>query len=170
MSDIHHIGYVVEGDLRDALPGFIMALDTGPFFLIEHLRFDETTYRGAPAEYDHSSAFAATASGMLVEVSQVHSASPPELRDLLGRPGFGHVGWLADDLEDETARLRARGLEPFHTGRTGPADAVWFDARATLGHHVEVLRSAPPLLGFYESVRAAGAEWDGVTDPIRTRG
>lgn len=170
MSDIHHIGYVAQGNLREALPGFMKALDTGPFFLIDHLKFDETTYRGAPAEYDHSSAFAATASGLLVEVSQVHSASPPALQEALGRPGFGHVGWLADDLEEETARLRARGLEPFHTGRTGPAHAVWFDATATLGHHVEVLQSAPPLLGFYETVRTARAEWDGATDPIRVQG
>jgi catechol 2,3-dioxygenase-like lactoylglutathione lyase family enzyme len=170
MSNIHHIGYVVEGDLRAALPGYVEALDTGPFFLMDHLAFDETTYRGQPAEYDHSSAFAATPSGLLVEVSQVHSASPPALQEALGRPGFGHVAWLAEDLDAETARLEAKGIRPFHTGRTGPAHAVWFDATATLGHHIEVLRSAPPLLGFYDSLRAARAEWDGTTDPIRTAG
>jgi hypothetical protein len=170
MSDIHHIGYVVEGDLRDALPGFIQRLETGPFFLIEHLAFDETTYRGGPAQYDHSSAFAATAGGLLVEVSQVHSASPPELEALLGRPGFGHVGIVADDAAAEVARLESVGLEVFHTGKTGPAHAVWLDGRDTLGHHVEVLQAAPPLLGFYETIRAARAEWDGVTDSIRTRG
>lgn len=170
MSDIHHIGYVVEGDLRASLPGFMKRLETGPFFLIEHLAFDETTYRGGSAEYDHSSAFAATPSGLLVEVSQVHSASPPELEALLGRPGFGHVGIVADDLLAEVARLEQAGLTAFHTGKTGPAHAVWLDGRDTLGHHVEVLQAAPPLLGFYETIRAARAEWDGVTDPIRTRG
>jgi hypothetical protein len=106
----------------------------------------------------------------LIEVSQVHSASPPALQEALSGRGVGHVGWLASDLAAETERLRAAGLEPFHTGRTGPANAVWFDARATLGHHVEVLQEAPPLLGFYESVRAARAAWDGVTDPIRVQG
>jgi Glyoxalase/Bleomycin resistance protein/Dioxygenase superfamily len=170
MSAIHHIGYVVHGELRAALPGFMQRLETGPFFLIEHLKFDETTYRGGEAAYDHSSAFAATPSGMLVEVSQVHSASPPELEALLGRPGFGHVGIVADDLLAEVARLEEAGLTVFHTGKTGPAHAVWLDGRDTLGHHVEVLQSAPPLLGFYETIRTARAEWDGVTDPVRTRG
>jgi Glyoxalase/Bleomycin resistance protein/Dioxygenase superfamily len=168
MTEVHHLGYVVEGDLRAALPRMIATLQTGPFFLVEHMTFDEVTYMGAPATYDHSSAFAATASGLLMEVTQVHDAHPVALRDALGgHPGLGHVGWLADDLEAETERLAALGLTPFHTGKTGPASAVWFDGTATLGHHVEVLRSAPPLLSFYDSVRAAREGWDGTTDPIR---
>ncbi|HWI72024.1 MAG TPA: VOC family protein [Baekduia sp.] len=167
---VHHLGYVVD-DLRAAIPRAIVTLQTGPFFLIEHLAFDETTFRGGPAEYDHSSAFAACEGGLLVELTQVHSAAPPELEDMLGgRTGLGHVAWLADDLAAETARLTAAGIEPFHTGRTGPASAVWFDATASLGHHIEVLQSAPPLLSFYDSIRAARATWDGTTDPIRPVG
>jgi hypothetical protein len=166
---MHHVGYVV-GDLTTAIRQAIATLRTGPFFLIEHLTFDETTYRGAPAEYDHSSAFAAFGDA-LIELTQVHSASPPELEQALGgRRGIGHVGWLADDLAAETARLEHQGLRPFHAGRTGPASAVWFDGSDLLGHHVEVLQSAPPLLEFYASIRAAADGWDGVTDPIRTRG
>jgi catechol 2,3-dioxygenase-like lactoylglutathione lyase family enzyme len=166
MTAVHHLGYVVE-DLRAAIPRTIATLRTGPFFLIEHLQFDETTYLGAPASYDHSSAFAATEGGLLIELTQVHDAHPVALRDALGRPGLGHVAWLADDLDAETERLAAQGLAPFHTGKTGPASAVWLDGAATLGHHVEVLQSAPPLLAFYASVRAAREGWDGTTDPIR---
>ncbi|HEY6759817.1 MAG TPA: VOC family protein [Baekduia sp.] len=166
---MHHLGYVVE-DFETAIPRTIATLRTGPFFLIEHLAFDETTYRGEPASYDHSSAFAACGE-VLVELTVVHSAEPPALREALGgRRGLGHVAWLADDLEAETARLEALGLRPFHTGRTGPASAVWFDGSELLGHHVEVLQSAPPLLEFYASIRAAADGWDGVTDPIRTVG
>jgi catechol 2,3-dioxygenase-like lactoylglutathione lyase family enzyme len=168
MTGVHHLGYVVE-DLEAAIPRVIATLQTGPFFLIEHLRFDETTYLGAPAEYDHSSAFAARGD-TLIELTQVHDAQPPALRAALGgRLGLGHVAWLADDLDAETARLAATGLQPFHSGRTGPASAVWFDGTALLGHHVEVLQSAPPLLSFYAEVRAAAEDWDG-TDPIRRRG
>lgn len=47
---------------------------------------------------------------------------------------------------------------------------MWFDGSELLGHHVEVLQSAPPLLGFYASVRAAAEGWDRVTDPIRPMG
>jgi catechol 2,3-dioxygenase-like lactoylglutathione lyase family enzyme len=168
MSRIHHIGYVVE-DLQAAIPQAIATLGTGPFFLIEHMTFDETTYNGGPAEYDHSSGFAALPGGLLVELTQVHGAQPPELREALGdSTGVGHVGYVVDDQAAEVARLEAQGLRAFHTGRTGPASAVWLESD-WLGHHVEVLQSAPPLLEFYTSIRAAADGWDG-SEPIRRRG
>ncbi len=167
MTKIHHIGYVVE-DLETAIPRAIATLGTGPFFLIEHMTFDETTYRGAPASYDHSSGFAAVGE-LLVELTQVHGAEPPELREALGGTlGIGHVGYVVDDQAAEVARLEAQGLRPFHTGKTGPASAVWLESD-WLGHHVEVLQSAPPLLEFYASIRAAADGWDG-SEPIRRRG
>jgi catechol 2,3-dioxygenase-like lactoylglutathione lyase family enzyme len=168
MTQVHHIGYVVE-DLQAAIPQAIATLGTGPFFLIEHMTFDETTYRGGPAEYDHSSGFAALPGGLLVELTQVHGAEPPELRAALGGArGIGHVGYVVDDQAAEVARLEAQGLRTFHTGKTGPASAVWLES-GWLGHHVEVLQSAPPLIEFYNSIRAAADGWDG-SDPIRRRG
>jgi hypothetical protein len=56
-------------------------------------------------------------------------------------------------------------LEPFHTGRTGPASAVWFDGGA-LGHPVEVLQRRDEILGFYAQVAKAAAGWDG-SEPYR---
>ena len=47
----------------------------GPFFAMEHIVFDEVTYRGEPAVYDHSSAFGQWGP-MLVELTQVHDAQP----------------------------------------------------------------------------------------------
>ena len=58
-------------------------------------------------------------------------------------------------------------IEPFHTGRTGPASAVWFDGGDLFGHPIEVLAERPEeLLGFYSMVRAASEGWDG-QDPYR---
>jgi hypothetical protein len=159
MTKIHHIGYVVE-DLQAAIPQAIATLGTGPFFLIEHMRL---------AEYDHSSGFAALPGGLLVELTQVHGAEPPELRETLGGTrGIGHLGYVVDDQATEVARLEAQGLRAFHTGKTGPASAVWLESD-WLGHHVEVLQSAPPLIEFYNSIRAAADGWDG-SEPIRRRG
>jgi hypothetical protein len=76
------------------------------------------------------------------------------------------VAWLADDLDAERARLEALGLHAFHTGRTGPASAVWFDGGATFGHPVEVLQWRDEILGFYKMVRVAAEGWDG-TEPYR---
>lgn len=158
---IHHLGYVVE-DLRVGVERFAATFGAGPFFVMEHLEFDAVTYDGGPAIYDHSSGFAAWGP-ILVELTQVHDAQPQGLRDALAKPGsgVGHVAWLADDLEAETARLQSAGLRSFHTGRTGPAQAVWFDGGPQLGHPVEVLQRRPELERFYAIVRAAAEGWDG---------
>lgn len=162
---IHHVGYVVE-NLRAGVKRFAAAVGAGPFFAMEHIVFDEVTYQGKPAAYDHSSAFGQWGP-ILLELTEVHDARPAGLRQALARPGegIGHVAWLADSLEDEVQRLEACGLRSFHAGRTGPARAVWLDG-GPLGHSVEVLQRRPELLGFYGMVRDAARDWDG-SEPLR---
>lgn len=166
MPDIHHVGYVVE-DLRAGVERFAATFGAGPFFGMEHIEFETVTFRGEPAVYDHSSAFGRWGP-MIVELTQVHDARPAGLHEALVAPGggVGHVAWLAESLEQETARLGTLGIEPFHTGRTGPASAVWFDGGPLLGHPIEVLELRDELLGFYAMVRAAADGWDG-SDPLR---
>jgi len=163
---LHHVGYVVESLHRD-VARFAERFGAGPFFAMEHIAFDEVTYRGGPATYDHSSAFGRWGE-IIVELTEVHDARPAGLRDALVAPGggIGHVAWLAPSLEQETDRLRALGLEPFHTGRTGPASAVWFDGGRLVGHPIEVLQERDELRRFYAMVRSAAEDWDG-SDPLR---
>jgi len=78
----------------------------------------------------------------------------------------GHVAWLADSLEDESERLEALGLRPFHAGRTGPASAVWLDGGSLIGHPIEVLQRRDELLGFYALVQEAAHDWDR-SEPFR---
>jgi Glyoxalase/Bleomycin resistance protein/Dioxygenase superfamily len=162
----HHIGYVVN-DLRVGVEQFSATTGAGPFFAIEHLIFEEVTYRGGPAVYDHSSAFGQWGS-IMVELTQVHDAQPAGLRDALSSPGagIGHVGWLADSLEDEIARLQTNGLTVFHTGRIDPVSAVWLEGGDLFGHPIEVLQRRDELLGFYAMLRDASRDWDG-SEPYR---
>lgn len=163
---ITHVGYVV-GDIEDSVSWAAGTLGAGPFFLIAHLQFETCTFNGAPAHYDHSSAFGQWGELML-EMTVVHSSDPPELADLIGGapPRVGHVGWLADDLAADSAELEADGLPVFHTGSSGPVSARWHDGRERLGHHVEILGRAPELEGFYELIRSSSVDWDG-SDPLR---
>ena len=162
----HHIGYVV-GDLRAGVERFSATTGAGPFLVIEHLVFQEVTYRGEPAAYDHSSAFAQWGS-IMVELTQVHDAQPAGLRQAFTRPGggIGHVGWLADSLDDEVARLQAGGLTVFHTGQTGPVSAVWLDGGDLFGHPIEVLQRRNEVERFYAMVLEASRDWDG-SEPFR---
>ena len=166
MRPIHHVGYVVE-ELRRDVERFATTFGAGPFYAMEHLVFDEVTYEGGPALYDHSSAFGAWGE-ILVELTVVHDAQPAGLARALANPGsgIGHVAWLAPSLADETERLRGLGMHAFHTGTTGPASAVWFEGGPLLGHPVEVLQEREEILAFYAMVRAAADGWDG-RDPLR---
>jgi hypothetical protein len=155
LRPLHHIGYVVD-DLREGIARVEQVFGAGPFSVIEHLAFDEVSFEDEPAAYDHSSAFGVWGP-ILVELTEVHDARPPELLAAMGGPPrIGHVAWLADSLEDEVARLDELGVRPFHRGRSGPVSAVWFDAQGLLGHPIEVLERCDEIEGFYAAVREAG--------------
>jgi hypothetical protein len=163
----HHLGYVVD-DLSRAATRLAESVGAGPFLSIEHVQLTEVTYRGAPARYDHSTAFGQWGP-VIVEISQIHAADPPGLREFFGaarRPAIGHAAWLVDDLDAESARLERAGLPVAHTGRSGPVAANWHDGGRLLGHPVEVLRRCPEILGFYAAIAAAARDWDG-SRPLR---
>ena len=93
-----------------------------------------------------------------------------KMLDIDGTPdksGLGANAILGVSLAVAKAAADSAGLPLFHTGRSGPVRAHWFDARATLSHHVEVLQRSPELLAFYARIEAAAAGWDG-TDPRRS--
>jgi hypothetical protein len=161
-SPLHHLGYVISSDLPAAAERFAGRFGAGPFFAMEHIVFDEVTFLGRPAVYDHSSCFGRWGA-VIVELTVVHRAEPEGLAERLVGPGggVGHIAWLADSLTEETARLEQAGLTPFHAGRTGPASAVWFDGGPQLGHPIEVLERREELLRFYAMVSAATEAWDG---------
>jgi catechol 2,3-dioxygenase-like lactoylglutathione lyase family enzyme len=119
---IHHVGYVVP-DLPRAIEWWTRTLGAGPFVVLEHIPFDEVTYEGSPAVYDHSSAFGSYGA-ILVELTVVHVASPGLNERLVGH-GVGHVGMLTDDLD-----AYETDLPLFHTGAAAlPGDPGALRAR-----------------------------------------
>ncbi len=165
-NPITHIGYVVD-ELEPAVDWAISTLGAGPFFAIRNLRFETCTFEGGPATFDHSSAFGQWG-GIFIELTVVHSATPPGLAELIGGrpPKLGHVGMLSDDLDADSELLEAAGLPLFHTGSSGPVAAHWHDGTRQLGHNVEILIRSPQIEGFYATIRAAAQDWDG-SDPLR---
>jgi hypothetical protein len=164
---LHHVGYVVA-ELEPAARMFAETIGAGPFLHVGHVVLSEATYRGAPARYDHETAFA-QCGPIIIEISQIHSADPPGLADFLcpgPPPAVGHVAWLVDDLEAESAALQRQGLALVHSGSSGPVTARWHDGGPLFGHPVEVLRRCPEILGFYDAIGAASRNWDG-SRPLR---
>ena len=163
----HHIGYVVD-DLEAAIADAIAGFGAGPFYVAEHMQFDEVTFRGEPAVFDHSSAFGQWGP-VRVELTVIHATDPPELAATMAPEGagrVGHVGILVDSLEEASARLEATCGPAYHAGRTGPVSAIWHDGRDTLGHSVELLQRNEFLIGLYARIAQSAENWDG-SDPVR---
>lgn len=161
------LGYAVA-DVVEAAGRWAATTSAGPFFLIEHIPLAEVRYRGAPAAFDHSSAYGQWGD-VMVELVQDHTAGPSPIRDLMGPRGEGlhHVAHFVDDLERGSAALAAMGWPEVLRASTAAGQAFAFhDARADRGHLVELYEPSDRLLGFYAMVAEAAAAWDG-RDPVR---
>lgn len=143
-------------------------LGAGPFFVNEHIELVDVTYRGRPAEFDHTSAYGQWGA-IMVELVQDHGRGPSIVRDRFGpdESGLHHVAFIVDDLGDSVRHLAARGHEIAMTASTAGGTRFRFvDTMAWLGHFVELYERSDRIERFYAMVADAAEEWDG-SDPLR---
>lgn len=164
---ISHVSYAVA-DLERAVHHWSTALGAGPFFLVERVRFDELTHRGAACTWDHAAAFGQWG-GLAVELQQTLASAPAALTERLlpgPLPVLNHVAYLSATPEDDSAELAAAGHELFLHGRFGQLE-IWFhDTRDALGQAVEIHRRGPNIERAFERIAAAASGWDG-SDALR---
>jgi len=140
----------------------------GLFFVRRHPPLASTEHAGRPATFDHSSAYGPWGA-VQVKLVQVHEAQPVELAAAVGGRGLHHVACFVASLTDEHARLEALGWLSVFTARTEGGHAFAFhDARADLGHLLEVYEPTERLLALYRRVATAARGWDG-RDQVRAR-
>lgn len=140
----------------------------GPFFLFEHIPLASCLYRGAPAHFDHTSAYG-QAGELMVELITQHDDSPSVLRERFdaGATGVHHVARFVTDLPAALAAARADGTPVALEARTTTGtDFAMLDTVADLGHMVELYVGEGDLLKFYRYVRRAADGWDG-GNPLR---
>jgi Glyoxalase/Bleomycin resistance protein/Dioxygenase superfamily len=165
---IHHIGFHVP-DLRAAIDGWVTVHGAGPFYLLEHVAYDECTSGGAPAVWDPSAAFGQWGA-VPVELQQTHNLRPPELARTFtadGASAVNHVGVTADDPAAESARLESLGFELMMRSRLGEFEFFWHDATEAFGYCIEVITAGPELDAFWDTVASGARDWDG-RDPVRS--
>ena len=80
--------------------------------------------------------------------------------------GLGHVSWVVEDLEAESARLEEAGCALIHTASSGPVNVAWHRGGPLFPHPIEVHRAGRPILGMHARLSGLAAGWDG-TDPLR---
>ena len=149
---LHHIGYWVD-DLDAAMADAQRMLGVGPFKVLEHIDLGEFRFQGGAAVLDHSAAFTAWGP-VLLELNQVHSVEPPELREALRikHGAVSHVSWTTDDLEAEGEHMAAAGCALLTTS-VGGAVANWFSGGPLFEHAVEIHQPPERVLNFWQSIR-----------------
>jgi hypothetical protein len=155
-------------DPEQAARRFASSFGWGPFFLFEHIPLSRCIYRGAPAAFDHSSAYG-QAGEIMIELITQHDDAPSVLRDLYARDAVGvhHVAHFVPDLAEALDQARAAGREIALDARTATGTSfAMLDTSRELGHMVELYEPAGGLLKFYGHVRRAAEGWDGA-EPLR---
>jgi hypothetical protein len=143
----------------------------GPFYVNEHVAYDECTSSGTPAVWDHSAGFGQWGA-VPVELQQTHDLRPAALVRPFTAEGRGlvnHVGVTAEYPAAESARLESLGFAPCMHARLGEVEFFWHDATAAFGCCIEVITAGPGLDAFFDTVAGAAHGWDG-RDPIRSLG
>lgn len=101
----------------------------------------------------------------MVELVEEHT--PPIVES---RSGVHHMAFFVDDTAAAVATCVAHGWPEMLWADTASGMSFAFcDARADLGHLVELYEPQERLLGFYAMVAAAAAGWDG-RHPVREIG
>jgi hypothetical protein len=162
------IAYAVR-DVREAALRWASERGAGPFFVADHIEVVDVRYRGAPAVFDHSSAYGQWGA-LMVELVSDHTVGPSAVADVVGAGGAGlhHLAHFVDDLEAAQRELESRGWPEAMRASTTTGNVFAFhDSTAELGHMVEIYEGTPGLRRFYAMVADAARGWDG-SDPVRS--
>lgn len=142
------IAYAVT-DVIAAAQRFAGRTGAGPFFFAHHIALDSATIDGKAAAFDHSSAFGQWGD-LMVELIHEHT------RPLVAPGSVHHMAFMVDDLLEAIQWCGSNGWAETLFARTSSGQEFAFcDARADLGHLLELYEPSPPLLAFYEMVANA---------------
>ena len=156
--------YVVP-DLDLACQQMHRLVGIGPFLGGQAGELRDHVYRGhsaAPIRY--RSVF--VQSGELnVELIQLLSAAPSAFHDMFpnGGQGLHHVAVFCDDYARQRDAFVAAGYPVASEFMAGVgAQICYIDARAVLGHMIELYPEHPAIRRRYQQTRDAAAQWDGL--------
>ncbi len=160
------IAYSVP-DVDAAATRWATDFGAGPFFVRRHIEGHDVVYRGAPAVFDHSSAYGQWGS-LMVELMQDHGTGPSIVRERYGvnDTGLHHMAFMVQNLDTATAHLASLGFELAMSARSTKTRYHFVDTVATLGHMAELYEQSDRLESFYAFVRDAAVGWTG-DDPVR---
>ncbi|MBC8055970.1 MAG: VOC family protein [Rhizobiales bacterium] len=170
-GSVFQMAYVVP-ELEPFIAHMADTLGIGPFFLFQTpLPFEWMSRHDVRTNRWDILAHAAIAySGETMIEVIVPGSDPSPYRDFLdaGRSGLHHVGTWADDYDAQMAAARAAGIRVSIEGVLPMSRFAYLETDALWpGTMVEIIEPRPPMLEMFDTIKAAGRNWDG-RDPLRT--
>lgn len=161
---VQQLAYFVP-DIEVAARAHSRRFGSGPYFTWYHVPLEQSRHRGIIQPFDHSSAYGQWGD-VMIEFVQQHNPDPSACHDLFphgsGRYGLHHTAIIVDDLRAAIAACEADGMPlAQHSVTATGTDFVFMDARAQLGHMIEMYEASDGLHGFYAMIRDAAQDWDG---------
>ncbi len=175
-ASIARLGNIVQlafntRDFEAGLRYWSKTLGAGPFFVIDHVKFAEVRYRGAPALLDLAVGIGYWGD-LQIEFVHQHNDAPSIFHDWQkeGREGLHHVGILVGDIAMAEKVCVDAGASVLLEGTMSGGRGRFFYARmADFAPFLEVIEPSSKLLAAFEFMREAARNWDG-RDPVRRAG
>ncbi|WP_205528513.1 VOC family protein [Desertimonas flava] len=147
-------------DVRAAAARRAAATGAGPFVVADHIGVTSSRVHGHPAPFDHSSAYGQWGP-LMVELVEEHT--PP----IVAPGNVHHVAFMVESLPAAMSWCVDQGWpEALWAATATGQEFAFMDARADLGHLVELYEPSDRLVAFYATVAALADAWDG-SHPVR---
>ena len=158
----------VPRDFDATLRFWIERMDVGPFYLLEHLPYQDVVYRGRPITVDASVALSYW-NDLQIEIIKQHNdeviSAYTQPNGIRGE-GLHHVLVDSDDVVTLHDSWLAAGAVDVMTGSVPNAGRFIYMDVGDGGPMVELVRLEDRFWKLFDFMNRQSADWDG-TDPIR---
>ncbi|RJG03151.1 VOC family protein [Noviherbaspirillum sedimenti] len=156
---IMQIAYVVD-DLDTAIDHWTGVMGVGPFYL-KRPDLENAYYENEPLTVNMTAAVAFS-NGLQIELILQHDDTPSiYTRRRPEGHGIHHMAALTDDLEAAIAYVESRGGRRLQGADMPGGGRICYVDTGTPAGILEFLELRAPVLELFESIRMAGATWDG---------
>ena len=162
----------VPADFDAALRFWTETIGAGPFVLMEHIKAENSKYKGAPADIDFTAAMGYWGD-MQIELIKQHNDTPSIYSTWReqGLDGLHHVCIAVDDMQHAREVCAAAGATVLQEAqfRGGSAEVLYVDTHGGPGTMVEIWKGDDAGRAFFAGLRELARNWDG-SNPVRRPG
>lgn len=166
-GEIMQLAYVPR-DFDATLRFWIERMGVGPFYMMEHMPYQDVVYRGKPISIDCSVALGYWGN---IHIELINQHNPEVVSGYteehpVRRDGLHHVLVMSDDVDALHRDWLAAGAVELMTGRVpGAGRFIYLDVGDN-GPAVELVHLEPQFWTLFGYMQRRAADWDG-RDPIR---